>query len=52
MMLEASYALYRATEDRAYFRSVHILIPESWDHIEANLSSWETFKVRNYIPNF
>ena len=37
--------LYKATENRAYFKSVHILIPDSWNHLEASLSTWETFEV-------
>ena len=46
MVLEASPILYKATENRAFFESVHILIPELWSNIEANFSTWETFDVR------
>ena len=47
----ASTVLYRATRERAYFRSVHILIPQTWDRVNANVSTWETFNVshRTYI---
>ena len=48
MILDASPVLYKATGDRAFFKSVNILIPISWTHIEANLSTWETFDVRIY----
>jgi len=49
MVLEASPVLYKATQDRAYFSSVRILVPESWTHVEANISSWETFEVINSL---
>ena len=48
MIRQASPVLYKATRDRAYFRRVHILVPESWNHIEANITSWEIFEVSSY----
>ena len=45
MIQQASPVLYKATKDRAYFQSVHILVPASWNHIEANVSSWQIFEV-------
>lgn len=45
MISEASPVLYKATYDRAYFRTVRILVPDSWTHVEANASSWETLEV-------
>ncbi|XP_046656009.1 calcium-activated chloride channel regulator 4A-like [Daphnia pulicaria] len=43
MIRRASSVLYRATEKRAYFKDVRILVPESWSNIRANLSTWETY---------
>ena len=48
MIRQASPVLYKATRDRVYFKGVHILIPETWNHIEANLTSWEIFEVGSY----
>jgi hypothetical protein len=47
MIRRASSVLYRATEKRAYFKDVRILVPESWSNIRANLSTWETYSVSN-----
>uniref|UniRef100_A0A0P6FLQ1 Calcium-activated chloride channel regulator 4, 30 kDa form n=1 Tax=Daphnia magna TaxID=35525 RepID=A0A0P6FLQ1_9CRUS len=49
MILDASPVLYVATGDRAYFKSVLILIPQSWKDVEANASSWETFEKADVI---
>ena len=46
MIQKASGVLYRATRQQAYFKDVRILIPESWDNVQANISTWETFSVR------
>jgi hypothetical protein len=46
MILAASPVLYMATENRAYFQSVRILVPPTWTNIKAELSTWETFDVR------
>lgn len=48
MILQASPVLYVATGDRAYFKGVQILIPQSWKDVNATISSWETFEVRIY----
>ena len=49
MIREASPILYHATYFRSFFRTVHILIPDSWGGIiEANQSSWESFEVLYY----
>ncbi len=51
MILEASPVLYKATENRAYFQSVRILVPPTWTDFEADFSTWETFDVsppKNY----
>lgn len=45
MIQQASPILHTATYEWAYFRSVHILIPDTWSHIQANLSTWESFQV-------
>ncbi|EFX71592.1 hypothetical protein DAPPUDRAFT_326968 [Daphnia pulex] len=49
MISEASPVLYVATENRAYFQSVHILIPAEWEHDEASPSTWETFNTADVI---
>ncbi|KAK4030134.1 Uncharacterized protein APZ42_033003 [Daphnia magna] len=49
MVEDASPVLYVATGDRAYFKSVRILIPNSWKDVEANVSSWETFEKADVI---
>ena len=46
MIAKASGVLYRATQQQAYFKDVRILIPESWDNVQANISTWETFNVK------
>ena len=45
MITKASRVLYRATEKRAYFKDVRILIPETWRNIPANVSTWESYIV-------
>ena len=45
MIRKASSVLYRATRQKAYIRDVRILIPESWNNIQSNISTWETFNV-------
>ena len=45
LITDASSALYIATRKRAYIQSVNILIPQSWNTIEANRSTWENFNV-------
>lgn len=50
MITRASRVLHRATEKRAFFKDVRILIPEFWDRVRANESSWETFNVRIKFP--
>ena len=45
LITDASSALYIATCKRACFQSVNILIPQSWNRIEANSSTWENFNV-------
>ena len=45
MIREASNVLYRATRNRAYFKDVRILVPDTWKNISANISTWETFSV-------
>jgi hypothetical protein len=53
MISDASPVLYVASENRAYFQSVHILIPAEWDHDKASPSTWETFNVRKTkLPHF
>ncbi|KAI9559824.1 hypothetical protein GHT06_013831 [Daphnia sinensis] len=50
MIIEASPVLYVATGDRAYFKSVRILIPNSWKDVQgATASSWETFEKADVI---
>ncbi|XP_057365310.1 calcium-activated chloride channel regulator 4-like [Daphnia carinata] len=49
MILEASPVLYKATIDRAYFKRVQILIPQSWKNVNATTSSWETFQTADVI---
>ncbi|XP_057365305.1 calcium-activated chloride channel regulator 4-like [Daphnia carinata] len=49
MILEASPVLYVATGDRAYFKRVQILIPQSWTNVNATASSWETFETADVI---
>ena len=46
----ASSVLYRATGNRAYFKDVRILVPESWSKITANASTWETYSVSIIDP--
>jgi len=45
MIRKASSVLYRATRQKAYIQDVRILIPESWNNIQSNISTWETFNV-------
>ena len=46
MVQEASAVLSFATRNYAFFyKDIRILIPESWDHIQANSSTWETWQV-------
>ena len=49
MIRKASNVLYRATQNRAYFKDVRILVPETWKNIPANVSTWETFSVSIYV---
>jgi len=46
MVRGASTLLFSATEKRAYFKEVRILVPDSWDNIQTNANvTWETFNV-------
>lgn len=45
MIRRASAVLFEATKKRAYFKKVHILIPDTWNQIQANISTWETYSV-------
>ncbi|KAI9559825.1 hypothetical protein GHT06_013832 [Daphnia sinensis] len=49
MVSQASPVLYVATYDRAYFKRVQILIPQSWKDVQATASSWETFEKADVI---
>ena len=44
-MTEASTDLYTATRNRSYIESVRILIPQTWENVTANASTWENFQV-------
>ena len=48
MITRGSKVLFHATEKRAYFKDVRILIPDSWDNVPANITTWETYNV--YYP--
>lgn len=45
MIRRASSVLFEATKKRAYFRRVQILIPDTWEDIQAKVSTWETYSV-------
>jgi hypothetical protein len=52
LVTDASSALYIATRKRAFIESVNILIPQTWDSVTANASTWENFyviKIQNLI---
>ena len=51
MITRASRVLFHATEKRAYFKDVRILIPDSWDNVPANITTWETYNVYPIIDN-
>ena len=44
LLTKASAELYGATRQRAYFKDVTILVPQSWDLDEAEAAVDETFK--------
>ena len=49
MITDASSALYTATRKRSFIQSVSIVIPQSWQSIEANSSTWESFDVNSQL---
>ena len=53
MITKASRVLFQATEKRAYYKDVRILIPETWDNITPDAPvTWETFDVIKIITNY
>ena len=51
MITKASSVVYVATRNRAYFKSVRILVPKEWDNIQAAFNTWETYTVSIFNPN-
>jgi calcium-activated chloride channel regulator 3/4 len=51
MITKASSILYVATRNRAYFKSVRILVPKEWDNVQAAFNTWETYTVRIFNLN-
>ena len=46
MVTKASGVLFEATKRRAYFKDVHILIPDKWDTISPDaIIGWEIYEV-------
>ncbi|XP_038047849.1 calcium-activated chloride channel regulator 3A-1-like [Patiria miniata] len=50
---EASKFLFQATKQRAYFKDIHILVPESWeDSTEYSSVEWQRFDQSDVIVDF
>ncbi|XP_038047651.1 calcium-activated chloride channel regulator family member 3-like [Patiria miniata] len=50
---EASKFLFQATKKRAYFKDIHILVPESWeDSAEYSIVTWQRFDQSDVLVDF
>ncbi|XP_046645406.1 calcium-activated chloride channel regulator 1-like [Daphnia pulicaria] len=55
LITEASADLYEATRNRSYIESVNILIPQTWENVIANASTWENLQnadIQIDLPNW
>ncbi|EFX75018.1 hypothetical protein DAPPUDRAFT_323732 [Daphnia pulex] len=55
LITEASADLYEATRNRSNIESVNILIPQTWENVIANASTWENLQnadIQIDLPNW